>query len=604
MKKFILLLLITVSAWAGDLQIFVHTPGAADDGAPIDTTYNFADTVLGGNTTIVVRLKNTSSTKAYLIRTVFGADSSFKIGGSILDNCLAAGTFEDVTVSFVPSALGTASSPLQVGYAPYPASTGCPSVPPQNVQVSTLTTLNGSGIAATLNVSVSVNNAAASAINAGTQISFGQVDIGATQTATVTVQNATTATLDNPTPTLTAAVFSQPPFSLSSLASWPTKLGPGASSSFTVTFAPTQQAQINAALNLGDRSYPLVGTGVAGPGLAALLVSYTLPTGVRYAVTTATAIDFGSALTGSSQQFIFSISNPLTNFDNETISAISLTGSGFTLINVPNLPLTLKPGDSSLFSVTYAPTQAGAQSAVLNIGTLQYNLTAKATAPALNPTFQFTPQNLASSQQAQLSIQLPTAPQAPTVGTLTLSFTSAITGIADDPAIMFVTGGNRNTNVTFAPGSTTGTFAGGQNTLTFQTGTTAGTLKFTLSFTNGETYNATAQINPSLIQISSASATRQSPYLILNISAFDNTYSAGKMLFNFYDAKGDLLTPGGISVDETQDFHNYFFVNNQAGGTFALQAKFPVTGDVTTISSADFTIQNTNGQTQTQHLTF
>jgi hypothetical protein len=35
-----------------------------------------------------------------------------------------------------------------------------------------------------------------------------------------------------------------------------------------------------------------------------------------------------------------------------------------------------------------------------------------------------------------------------------------------------------------------------------------------------------------------------------------------------------------------------------------LQAKFPVTGDITTIGAADVMVQNANGQSQTQRLTF
>jgi hypothetical protein len=212
---------------------------------------------------------------------------------------------------------------------------------------------------------------------------------------------------------------------------------------------------------------------------------------------------------------------------------------------------------------------------------------------------------LTSGQQAQLSIPLSSSAQANSTATLTLGFTSAVSGATDDPAIVFTSSGTRTAIVSFVSGSSTGSFANGQNSLTFQTGTTAGTLKFTLSFASGQTVSKSIDITPIAVQIVSASATKQSPYLVINLSAYDNTYSSGKLLFNFYDTKGALLTPGGISIDETQDFHNYFFgMNNQAGGAFGLQAKFPVTGDVTTIGAADVMVQNANGQSQTQHLTF
>jgi hypothetical protein len=88
------------------------------------------------------------------------------------------------------------------------------------------------------------------------------------------------------------------------------------------------------------------------------------------------------------------------------------------------------------------------------------------------------------------------------------------------------------------------------------------------------------------------------------MSAFDNTYSAAKIVFNFYGANGASMTSGGITYDGTQGFHNYFFTNNQAGGAFNLQAQFPVTGDITTVTAADVTVQNSSGQSQTLHLTF
>ena len=222
----------------------------------------------------------------------------------------------------------------------------------------------------------------------------------------------------------------------------------------------------------------------------------------------------------------------------------------------------------------------------------------------LNPTFQFTPQPLSSAQQAQLPLSLANAAQTASIGTLTVSFASSVTGVSDDPAIQFISTGGRNTNVTFAAGATSGTFPDGTSSLAFQTGTTAGTLTFSLSFAGGESYTKSIDLAPGITQITSASAIRQSPYVVINVSAFDNTYSATKLLFNFYGANGANLTSGGIAYDGTAAFHNYFFTNNQAGGAFNLQAQFPVTGDVTTITAADVTIQNSSGQSQTQHLTF
>jgi Abnormal spindle-like microcephaly-assoc'd, ASPM-SPD-2-Hydin len=603
MRILLLILFAAVGLSAQGLEFFVHTPGQTADGPALGSTYDFPDTDVGANSTVVLRLRNKSTTQVYIVRTVFTSDPNFSLDGSTQDECLAANGFEDLTVSFAPQATGAASSPVEIGYVAYPASTGCPSSPPQNVQVATLATLNGNGITATLDVSVALNGNT-SPISAGTTIAFGEVPVASTKTATIKVLNSSSVTLPLATPAIVAAVFSQPPFTLGSLANWPTSLAAGSSASFTLTFTPTQQALVTASLTIGSRSYPLTGIGVPGEGLSSLLVTYTLPSGVHYTISPVSPVSFGSALTGSSSTFIFTISNPSTNFDPQTISTISLSGSGFSLTNLPTLPVTLQPGATTTFSVIFAPTQAGAASAALAIGTLKYTLTGTVSAPALNPSFQFTPQTPVSDQQAQLSINLPNAAQVASIGTLTMTFSSSVTGVTSDPAIVFVSTGGRNTNVNFALGATTGTFPDGTSSLSFQTGTTAGTLTFNLSFADGESYSKSIELVPETVQILSASATKQSPYVVINLSAFDNTYSASKVVFNFYNATGATLTSGGIPYDGTQSFHGYFFVNNQAGGAFTLQAQFPVTGDITTIAAADVTIQNSSGQSQTQHLTF
>lgn len=585
------------------LAFFVHTPGQSADGPALGAAYNFPDTAIGDSSNVVLRLKNISTTQAYIVRAVFTNSSDFPVGGSVLNICLTPSSFEDVTISFTPSAIGASSDQIEIGYASYAASAGCPGTPPQNVSVETLAALNGNGVAPTLNVSLTLNGNT-SVISSGNTIAFGQVPVGGTNTATLTVQNGTTATLSLATPAVVAAVFSQSPFAVGSLTNFPSSLAPGASASFTLGFSPTQQALLTATLTIGSRSYPLTGFGIAGEGLSSLVVSYTLPTGVHYTISPATPVDFGSVTTGSSGKFIFTIQNPATNFSPQTIPSITLSGSGFALDSVPALPLTVNPGSSASFNVIFAPTSAGSAKATLAIGTLQYALTGTAADQALNPLFQFSPQTLSSDQQAQVSLSLGTAAQSAVIGTLSLSFKSAVSGATDDPAIQFVSTGGRNLNVTFAAGSASGSFPGGTTSATFQTGLTAGTLTFTLVFPNGQSYTKSMDINPLPVQVVSASAQKQSPYVLINITAYDNTYSASSVVFHFYDTNGASLTPSGIAYDGTQSFKNYFFTNNQSGGGFTLQAQFPVTGDITTVAAADVTIQNTSGQSQTQHVTF
>ena len=597
------MLLAFFSLKADDLQLFAHDTGASEDGLPVGAAYQFGNVALGDASNVTFRLKNTSSTKVYLVRAVYSSNQSFSVDGSILDLCLASNSFEDLNVSFAPEAANAVSAPLQIASKAYSSTSGCPSTPPSDFDVATVTTLSGSGIPGVLKVTGSLNGTS-SELSSGDTIQFGQVPVGSTQRVQLTLTNLSGTSIDVATPSIVSSVFSQTPFAIAGVENVPASLAAGATTSFTVTFAPTVQALVTAKLAIGTHAYSLTGTGVAGLGLQSLLVSYTLPIGVHYNITPATPVDLGSALTGTSKTFIFTISNPVTNFDSETISHISISGSGFSLSSLPVLPVSLKPGDTTQFSVNYAPIEAGSQTAAVAIDSLVYTLKATATSPSLNPSFQFDPAMPASQQQARLSIRVPSAVKSAAQGTLTVSFASAVDGISDDPAILFLSTSSRSTTATFAAGADTATFDDGQSSVTFQTGTTAGTLKFTLSFASGETYSQSIDISPSPVQIVSATGTKKSPSLVLNLTAFDNTYSAGKVVFNFYDSRGTSLMPRGMHLDESADFHQYFFVNNKVGGAFILQARFPVTGDITAITAADVTIQNKNGDSKTTHINF
>ena len=594
--------LSALSLTAQDLQLFTHTPGSQSDGQAVNGNYAFADTAVGDQSQAVFRLRNSSTSQVYVVRAVFSMDPSFLVTGTSLDRCLSAGDFEDFTVTFSPQNTGSISTVLQLGAKAYPTSSGCPGDSPTSVDISTLASLQGNATASTLNVSYS-DGSIVTQLRAGGTINFGQVTLNSSQSLNVTVQNNSGSPVSLPLPVLVSSVFTHNPFSLAGVSALPASLAPGASAAFSISFAPVQAAYASSILKIGSRQYSLVGTGVAGSGLQSLTISYTLPSGVHYNVTSATPIDFGTAAAGSNQTFIFTVTNPQLNALPVTIPSISLSGAGYSLTNVPALPVTLKPGDSTTFSVVFSPTQSGTSTAKLTVGSLNFTLTGKSLAQNLNPLFQFTPQIPASQQQAQVAISFPNAPQASSTGSLSLAFQSAVAGITDDPAILFVSSGGRNANVNLTAGSPNALFNGNQASLTFQTGTTAGTLNFTLSFADGTSYTKAVEIAPSTVQITSATATRQNPNLVIDLTAYDNSYSAGKLVFTFYDTKGNVLTPGQISLDETQDFHQYFF-STKAGGTFSLQATFPVTGDVTLIGAVDVTIQNALGASAVKHLVF
>ena len=127
-------------------------------------------------------------------------------------------------------------------------------------------------------------------------------------------------------------------------------------------------------------------------------------------------------------------------------------------------------------------------------------------------------------------------------------------------------------------------------------GTTEGTIAFTVNFANTAPFTQSFTIPAAAVQITSATAVRQSPNLVVTLNGYDNTYSAGALTFTFYDGSGAAIG-SPLTVNESANFQQLFFNDNTAGGAFSLQASFPVTGNVANVGSVGVTMTNSSGQT-------
>src|ERR1700722_7828323 len=76
------------------------------------------------------------------------------------------------------------------------------------------------------------------------------------------------------------------------------------------------------------------------------------------------SINFGNVQAGSSRTQPVTLTNGATSV---TISAISVTGTAFTLSSLPSIPLTMSAGQSTTFAVTFAPTAAATFSEAVSI---------------------------------------------------------------------------------------------------------------------------------------------------------------------------------------------------------------------------------------------
>jgi hypothetical protein len=297
--------------------------------------------------------------------------------------------------------------------------------------------------------------------------------------------------------------------------------------------------------------------------------------------------------------------------------SVTVTGNGF---QGPQGTQTLNPGATTSFAITFTPqcgTTSPNYSGLLTITATAtgqqpngqtFALSAVGTTPTPAPTINVASVS-ASAQQPTLTLSLPNASPCGASGYLNLVFTSNVPGVAGDSSVVFLQGNVTSLPFMVAANSTAITIEG-QPSTTFQTGTTAGTITFTTTaaptgspLAGVPTATATITIPPALITIDSATASNQiSGQLNVEVTGFDNTYSAGAMSFTFFDTTGKQVG-SPIDVNFTSQFKSYF-AGQSSGSAFLMNVSFPVLGNQALIGTVQMTLTNSAGPVQTGPLTF
>lgn len=382
------------------------------------------------------------------------------------------------------------------------------------------------------------------------------------------------------------------PFKISAAPSLPVQLAPGSASDFRVAFSPTATGTFNGLVIVNTINVALRGFGVPS---AALTVA-----GSNTVLAAGASIDFGTAVRDSSKLQTLLLTNQ--GKASITVTALSVTGTGFRGPIGLAAPIPLSAGQSVSFQIAFEPQSSQPLKGVLTVDQRSFSLTGIGLDPPLpSGSIALGSQTVASAQQNSITIPLAAPSAVSGSGTLSMEFHPSVAGVADDAAVRFVTGAKRNATVNISAGDTFGKF-GTQSSIVFQTGTTAGTIVFTLTLPNS-TQQATVKVLPAAIVFDTVSGVRRAGALDISLIGFDNTYSASQLAFTFYDKSGATMQPGVIRVDASPDFRLYFTAS-QVGGAFALLASFPVSGDTTQVGSADVQVTNSVGVTKAQRITF
>jgi len=173
-------------------------------------------------------------------------------------------------------------------------------------------------------------------------VAFGNVQIGTSQSQTVTLGNTSNSTVN-----VTDATVTGTGFSTSGLTT-PLALSPGQSATFSVAFAPQAAGAVTGNLELvNDGSTGAVNVALSGTGGTSAAVQLQV---------TPSTINVGNVTVGTSG----TQTGTLTAIGGSvTVSSVSVGGSEFA---VSGIPVTIPAGQSANFTVTFTPQSSGAAS--------------------------------------------------------------------------------------------------------------------------------------------------------------------------------------------------------------------------------------------------
>jgi hypothetical protein len=274
---------------------------------------NFGDVLIGTSSTKTVTITNTGR-KAANISGATVTGNGFSYSGPAFPLALPVGQSVSLSVTFAPNATGISTGSLTLS--------GNASVSPDSLS------LTGNGVQPAI-----VLSATPSSVN------FGNVLLGTSSSQTVSLLNSGSANV-----TISQATVVGSGFTVSGLP-LPLTLGPGQSSAFAITFSPTTASSVTGSVSLvSDTANSPTVISLSAAGVQPLIS--VIPS----------SVSFGDVTVGLTNTQTVTVSNPGTASLNVTQSAGPNTG--FSLSGLV-LPITLAPGQSSSFTLSFAPTSTG-----------------------------------------------------------------------------------------------------------------------------------------------------------------------------------------------------------------------------------------------------
>lgn len=534
----------------------------------------FPPTTLGNTATASFIIYNAGAGTG-TVNNVAVSGAAFTVSGlPLLPANLAAGSEIRFTLTFKPTTRGSATGSLSFDIG--------------GSHVSIVLSGTGSGGALTYTATI---NGANTTLAPGATITFPSTNLGATASADIRVTNTGDANTS-----INALNVVGNGWKLANVPPIPATLIPNGSMVFTLQFSPATSGTATGTLVIDNTSFNLTSVGIGSQ-----LVYSSVIGSASTVIQNGGTIVFPNTNVGATSSVSVIVNN--TGNTAANISGVAVSGTGFSLPNLPKLPLTLNPGASAQFNVVFTASSTASVTGVLQIDAVGINLRGNGNPPPGLTGVAFGSLPATVSPRQQPTVQLGLGQPYPMDLTGKLAITFASDSFADDPAIQFATGG-RSVDFTIPAGTTDAVFSSGK-TVQLQTGTVAGTITITPTFTVSSvdvtpnpapTAKMVVTAGPPQITNVQLGARTANSFEIL-VTGLSTPRQVSQINLAFTPASGATLQTANLFVNTDASFSTWF--QSQTGISFGSQftasVVVNVAGDVNAVQSVAVTASNAKG---------
>lgn len=257
-------------------------------------------------------------------------------------------------------------------------------------------------------------------------------------------------------------------FTLVNLPLLPANVAAGGSFQFGIRFSPKAVASSTGQLTIRIGTATTITIPLAAEGVSSLLRYEATQNGDTVVIQPGGRIQIPDTRPGTPARLDLRVVN--SGSVDATISTLSVTGTGFGIVESPLLPLTLSPGASTSIPLTFASADVGSFTGRLRVGTETFELAARnlgarlefsysnsAGSATVQPggTIAFPTVAIGSTSEVQLTVRN-AGNQAAPIAAIALQEPSSIVQVLDIPALPFSLAADASLTLRlrFSPGTT------------------------------------------------------------------------------------------------------------------------------------------------------